>query len=165
MKINKILLGERVLLRDYAVADLCSLADMWLDPENGKYMSDPTREFVDERFQRALDTLAESEAGYYLTVEEISSGEIIGSACAFPDEAGGTYDIGYCIRKSRWHCGFGTETVTLLLEELRKLGAKKVTAEAALLLAQSPELTVAQLTELLLAQAQTLDEGILCLAE
>ena len=43
--------------------------------------------------------------------------------------------------------------------------AAKVTAQTALLLAQNPDLTVAQLTEQLLAQAQSIDGDILCLVE
>lgn len=38
---------------------------MWLDEENGKYMSDPTWEYVDAAYQKALDTLEESSNGYY----------------------------------------------------------------------------------------------------
>ena len=81
-------------------------------------------------FQVRVDRVGKdtSLARIIALVEEASSGEIIGSACAFPDETGEIYDIGYCIHRSRWRRGFGMEAVTLLLEELRRMGAKVVTA-------------------------------------
>lgn len=59
MKIEQPMLGKRICLRNYTESDLTFLTDMWFDEENGKYMSDPTREYVDETFQKALDTLGE----------------------------------------------------------------------------------------------------------
>lgn len=85
MKIEQPMLGKRICLRNYTESDLTFLTDMWFDEENGKYMSDPTREYVDETFQKALDTLGESEYGYYLVIELADTKERIGSACMFPD--------------------------------------------------------------------------------
>ena len=105
---------------------------MWFDEENGKYMSDPTREYVDETFQKVLDTLGESQFGYYLVVELADTKKRIGSACMFPDASKKVYDIGYCIHKSKWKQGYGSEAVALMLEWLKSKGAEKVTAEAAM---------------------------------
>ena len=129
MKLERPLLGERIVIRDYTQEDLPFSTDMWFDPENGRYMSDPTAEYVDEVYQRALDGLQDSKEGYYLIVELRSSGERIGTCCVFPDK--GVYDIGYCIHKSRWKQGFGTEVVNLLVNWVRKQGGTAVTAEAA----------------------------------
>ncbi len=129
MKLKQPLLGERVVIRNYTPGDLAFSTDMWFDPENGKYLSDPTREYVDEMFQRALDSLQDSKDGYYLLVELRSSGERIGTCCVFPDKD--VYDIGYCIHKSRWKQGFGTEVVNLLADWVREQGGTAVTAEAA----------------------------------
>lgn len=130
MKLKQPLSGERTVIRDYSPEDLAFSTGMWFDPENGKYLSDPTREYVDEVFQRALDGLQDSTNGYYFIVELQSSGERIGTCCAFPEE-GGTYDIGYCIHKSRWKQGFGTEVVQLLISWVREQGGSAVTAEVA----------------------------------
>ncbi|MBD5162668.1 MAG: GNAT family N-acetyltransferase [Oscillibacter sp.] len=129
MKLKQPLLGERIVIRDYTPEDLAFSTDMWFDPENGKYLSDPTREYVDEVFQRALDGLQDSKDGYYLIAELRSGGERIGTCCAFPDKD--VYDIGYCIHKSRWKQGFGTEVVNLLMSWVRDQGGTAVTAEAA----------------------------------
>lgn len=104
---------------------------MWFDEENGKYLSDPTSEYVDETFQKALDTLGKSKYGYYLVIELADTKERIGSACMFPDEDKKVYDIGYCIHKSKWRQGFGSETIALMLEWLKANCAEKVTAEVA----------------------------------
>lgn len=131
MKLEQNILGKRICLRNYEESDLTFLSDMWFDEENGKYLSDPTREYVDDVYQKALDTLGESAYGYYLVAELIDTGECIGSASMFPDERKQVYDIGYCIHKSRWNQGYGSEAVALLCEWLRDNGATKVTAEVA----------------------------------
>lgn len=113
MKIEQPIHGKRISLRNYTESDLTFLTDMWFDEENGKYLSDPIRESVDETFQKALDTLGESRYGYYLVIELSDTHEHIGSACMFPDENKKVYDIGYCILKSKWNQGFGSEAKLL----------------------------------------------------
>lgn len=129
MTLERLLLGERIAIRSYTPEDLAFSTDMWFDPENGKYLSDPVREYVDEVYQKALDGMQDSADGYYFIVELRSSGERIGTCCAFPEQ--GVCDIGYCIHRSRWNQGFGTETVNLLLRWAREQGYTAVTAEAA----------------------------------
>lgn len=130
MTLERPLTGERIVIRSYTPEDLAFSTDMWFDPENGRYLSDPAREYVDEVFQRALDGLQDSRDGYYLIAELRETGERIGTCCAFPDGEG-VYDIGYCVHKSRWKQGFGTEIVTLLTGWVRERGGTAVTAEAA----------------------------------
>ncbi len=132
MKIEKDLLGKRIRIRNYAESDLDFLTDMWFDEENGKYMSDPTREYVDETFQKALYTLGESQYGYYLVVELADTQERIGSCCMFPNEDRKVYDIGYCIHKDYWKCGYGSEALSLLLNWPKEHGAENVAAEVAI---------------------------------
>ena len=105
MKLDRPLEGERIVIRSYAPEDLDFCTGMWFDPENGRYLSDPAREYVDEVFQQALDGLQDSGYGYYLVVERKVGGERIGTCCAFPDEAGKAYDIGYCVHRSCWRQG------------------------------------------------------------
>ena len=131
MRIEKDLLGQRIIIRNYEKSDLDFLTGMWFDEENGKYMSDPTAEYVDEVFQKALDTLGESKFGYYLVIELSDTMESIGSFCIFPGEDRKVYDIGYCIHKKYWKSGYGGEAVSLVLAWLTEQGAEKVTAEVA----------------------------------
>lgn len=131
MKLEHNLLGERILIRNYRKSDFYFMTDMWFDPENGKYMSDPERGYVDEKYQSILDTLEESDDGYYLIIELLNTGEPIGSCGIFPVSGDAAYDIGYCIHKSHWKKGFGSEAVALLLEWLEEHQAKKVMAEVA----------------------------------
>lgn len=85
MLIEKPLISSRITVRNYQKRDLPYLTEMWFDEVNGKYMSDPTVEYVDSDFQKALDGLENNPDGYYLTVVLNGSNEIIGSACIFPD--------------------------------------------------------------------------------
>ena len=131
MRIDKELVGQRIVIRNYEKSDLAFLTSMWFDEENGKYMSDPTAEYVDEIYQKALDTLGESQFGYYLVIEFADTMEAIGSFCIFPDEDKKVYDIGYCIHKKYWKSGYGSEAISLVLDRLKEQGAEKVTAEVA----------------------------------
>ncbi len=131
MKIDEAMIGQRIIIRNYEKSDLNFLTSMWFDEENGRYMSDPAAEYVDEVYQNALDTLGESNSGYYLVIELHDSRQPVGSLCIFPDEDKKVYDIGYCIHKKYWKCGCGSETIALVLDWLRSHGARKVTAEVA----------------------------------
>ena len=68
MLIDKSLTSSRITVRNYQKSDLPYLTAMWFDEENGKYMSDPTAEYADNDFLKALDRLENNPEGYYLTV-------------------------------------------------------------------------------------------------
>ena len=131
MKIHNVLSGNQLIIRDYKKTDLNFLLSMWLDEENGKYMSDPTREYVDAAYQKALDTLEENSNGYYLVLETAVSKILVGSCCIFQDKQQKSCDIGYCIHKDYWQKGYGSEMLSLLLDWIRKQGWETVTAEVA----------------------------------
>lgn len=131
MKIEEKLLGEKIALRSYRSSDLDFVSGIWFDGENGKYLSDPEKEFIDEKFQRAVDGLEDSPLGYYFLAELKETGVPVGTCCAFPDDGGTAYDIGYCVHKSYWRKGLGRDIVTTLTNWIGSVGGKRVTAEAA----------------------------------
>ncbi len=94
MKIEGKLLGEKTALRSYRKSDLDFVSGIWFDGENGKYLSDPEKEFIDEKFQRAVDGLEDSPLGFYFVAELEETGVPVGTCCAFPDDGGTAYDIG-----------------------------------------------------------------------
>ena len=130
MQVGYVLTGERVCIRDSRRADGAFCAEMWLDAENGRYMSDPEEAYADEEYRQALRELEDSPDGYYLMIE--AGGEPVGSCCAFPDDERKVYDIGYCIHKNHWRKGYGQEAVRMLVEWLRQQGAERITAEVAM---------------------------------
>ena len=131
MQLRKNLAGPRITIRDYRKSDLPSVTAMWFDEENGRYMSDPTAEYVDEKYQAALDALEDNPDGYYLTVVLNASGAIMGTACIFPEEPEGRFDIGYCIHRDCWRQGYGTELIGLIIDWVRENGGREITAEVA----------------------------------
>lgn len=134
MKIENKLIGKRIAIRSYQKSDLEFVSGMWFDKENGKYLSDPEKEYIDEKFQRAVDEMVDSPLGYYFVTEKLDTGELVGSCCAFPDndnEDNPFFDIGYCVHKSFWRQGYGSEIVKLLLEWIKSEGGVMVTAEVA----------------------------------
>ncbi len=131
MQIEKSLTSSRITVRNYQKSDLPYLTAMWFDGENGKYMSDPTAEYVDSDFQKALDDLENNPDGYYLTVVLNGSDKIMGSACIFPDGNRKIFDIGYCIHKDYWGKRFGSELLALIVAWIRGNGGIEITAEVA----------------------------------
>ena len=131
MLLEKPLSTSRITVRNYKKADLPYLTAMWFDEENGKYMSDPREEYVDSRYQKALDDLEDNTKGYYLTIMSNDTREIIGSSCIFPDEKCECFDIGYCIHKDYWKKGLGTELIGLIKAWVISHGGTQITAEVA----------------------------------
>lgn len=131
MQIQQELSGERITIRDYFNTDLPFAAGMWLDGENGRYLSDPTRDFADDVYRKALAEMENHPDGYYLLIEATSTGQPIGSCCMFPDKKKEVYDIGYCIHKKYWKQGYGTETLLLMKDWICRHGGQEITAEVA----------------------------------
>ena len=131
MQLEKNLISSRITIRDYRGSDLPFVTAMWFDEENGKYMSDPTREYVDDVYSKALDELEDNPEGYYLTVVLNGTEKIIGTCCIFPNEKEGSYDIGYCVHKDHWRQGYGTEIISLIIEWVRDHGCFEITAQVA----------------------------------
>lgn len=131
MKIEGTLSSPRITVRNYRRADLPLLTTMWFDAENGKYMSDPTKEYVDDRYQTVLDKLEDNPDGYYLTLVLSGSEEIIGSCFIFPDDSKKSFDIAYCIHKNYWRQGYGTERIPLIIDWVYNHGGIEITAEVA----------------------------------
>ncbi len=132
MKFGKIIETDRLVLRDYIRSDLSFVTNMWFDKENGKYLSDPAEEYVDQTYVAALDGMEESPYGYYFIVELKKSHEPVGSCCIFTkSDADDSFDIGYCVLKAFWRQGFGSEIVSAIINVAKALGGKSVTAEVA----------------------------------
>ena len=132
MKIENDLYTSRMLIRNCQRADLPELTAMWFDEENGRYLSDPAEEYVDDRFRRALDEIENNPKGFFLTLVLRGSRKIIGSCFIFPDEdKKGSFELAYCIHKDYWRQGYASEMLPLLLAWVRRHGGSEVTAEAA----------------------------------
>ncbi len=131
MKIKVPLHGQHITIRNYEKEDLQFAVSMWFDEENGKYLSDPQEEYVDEIYRNALNTLQDSSLGYYLVIQIPETKEPVGTCCIFPNEDGSIFDIGYCIHKSHWKKGYATEAICLIVHWIKSQGGTKVTAEAA----------------------------------
>ena len=102
MRIKNNLIGTNIYIRNYEPADKDFCTSMWLDEENGRYLSDPTKEFADDDYRQAVDNMYNSPDGYYFIVNRICDDRRIGTCCAFPDETRQAIDIGYCIQQSYW---------------------------------------------------------------
>lgn len=131
MRIKNILIGTNIYIRNYEPADKDFCTSMWLDEENGRYLSDPTKEFADDDYRQAVDNMYNSPDGYYFIVNRICDDRRIGTCCAFPDETRQAIDIGYCIQQSYWRQGYATELLKKIIEWAQAQNFTTITAEAA----------------------------------
>lgn len=129
MLLVKNLETPRLTIRSWKKSDKEFTLSLWGDKENGKYMSDPIRENMDEAYLKLVDEMEDNPDGYYLIAESKDDGTPVGTCCIFPQN--GNYDIGYCISKHRWKEGLGTEMVAAIIRKVRAEGGKSVTAEVA----------------------------------
>lgn len=119
----------RLRLRSWRKSDKDFTLSLWGDRENGKYMSDPVRENMDEAYLKCVDEMEDNPEGYYLLVERKADGMPVGTCCIFPEND--NYDIGYCIAKEHWREGLGTEMVDAILRWVKAEGGRSVTGEVA----------------------------------
>ena len=131
MQLKEPLRSSRITVRDYRASDLPDILAMWFDEETGKYMIDPSPEYVDASYRAALEELEDHPDGYYLTVTLADSQEIVGTMCLFPDKEWKTFDIGYCVHKRLWRQGYGSELIALAIDWVRAHGGREITAEVA----------------------------------
>ena len=119
----------RLLIRSWRDCDKEFTLSLWGDKENGKYMSDPSHEHIDDEYLRCVDKMENSPDGYYMLIELKNDGSRVGTCCVFPD--GDRYDIGYCIAKSHWREGLGSEMLETLIRWIKADGGRSITGEVA----------------------------------
>ena len=131
MQIENNIITSRIVIRNYSKSDLPFLIDMWLDEENGKYLSDPTKAYVDDQYQKALNELEDNLNGYYLTVVLSDTEKVMGSCFIFPDVKKECFELAYCIHKNYWGQGYGTELISSIIDWVYSYGGTEITAEVA----------------------------------
>ena len=119
----------RLTIRSWRKSDKDFTLSLWGDKENGKYMSDPVRENMDEAYLKCVDEMEDNPEGYYLVAEWKENGTPVGTCCIFPEN--GNYDIGYCISKEHWKEGLGTELIDAIIRWVKAEGGKSITGEVA----------------------------------
>ena len=120
---------SRLLIRSYRDSDRDFCISLWCDEENGRYMSDPLFENIDERYLSCFEGMENDEDGYYLIAELKDNDIPIGTCCAFPE--GGNYNIGYVIDRHYWKMGYGTEMVNALIGWIEREGGSSISCEVA----------------------------------
>jgi ribosomal-protein-alanine N-acetyltransferase len=131
MRIKSNLVGTNIYIKNYELADKLFCTNMWFNKVNGKYLSDPTEEFVDDNYCQAVDDMYNSPNGYYFIITRICDNSRIGSFCAFPDETEQIIDIGYCIHQLYWRQGYATECLKMIIEWAQTQNFTTITAEVA----------------------------------
>jgi RimJ/RimL family protein N-acetyltransferase len=121
----------RLHLRNYTKADKDFCMNIWNDPEVGKYMSDPPIDKVDAEYLAAVDDLENSQDGYFIVAEDKTTGTRLGTCCAFPENNGTSWDLGYSIHPNFWRQGYATEMVGAVIAFAKAHGAEYATAGVA----------------------------------
>lgn len=121
---------ERLVLRSTREewGGLC--VDFWLDEEINKYLSDPPREKAGEKYLHFAKGIEQDPAWYPFVAFHRETGAFAGTCSAVP-QPGDCWDLGYCVHKSFWRQGYGTEMVRGLIAWGRQMGARSFTIDAA----------------------------------
>ena len=125
--------GTRVRLRDFVPDDLDATMAIVGDPAVTRWLSFDTRTRTDQADRLALDVVrarAEPRPDYYLAVEVVATGELVGFARL--GLGGGGHrsgEVGYAIRRDRQGRGYAVEAAGLLLDlAFSTLGLHRVMA-------------------------------------
>jgi len=129
MLLIKYLETPRLTIRSWNKSDKEFTLSIWGDEENGKYMSDPSRENMDEEYLKCVDEMEDNPDGYYLIADSKEDGSPVGTCCIFPED--GNFDIGYCIAKDHWNEGLATEMIDAIIHWIKAEGGKSITGEVA----------------------------------
>lgn len=129
------LFGERVILREWAEADLEAM-HAWLgDPAVMRFLSwgSESRDETREHLELCLREQARADRErFYLAVELRGAGEVIGGAGTEYRSRkydGGEGGLGYFLRPTYWGRGYATEAARLVLGfAFEQLGMHKVSA-------------------------------------
>lgn len=121
----------RLIIRSTRSAEAPACLALWMSPEEGRYLADPTRESADERYL-SWGRDVEQEPGWYpLVVFLKASGDFIGTCSYVPSEDGASWDLGYVLKRGNWRQGYGTEMLRALIAEGRRHGVRRFTADVA----------------------------------
>ena len=117
----------RLVIRDYAPADLDDLHEIFSDPEVMYYCENP---YSYARSKEMLDYFLKNTVGYAVTLA--GSGKVIGHLLfhQLPSEEAGIYEMGWFFHRSIWRQGYAYEACQALMEYgFRTLRVHKICAE------------------------------------
>ena len=81
MLLMKNLETPRLTIRSWQKSDKDFTLSLWGDKENGKYMSDPIRENMDDAYLKCVDEMEDNSEGYYLVAEWKEDGTLPPPSC------------------------------------------------------------------------------------
>lgn len=122
---------ERLLIRPTRESDGPACLDIWLDVEMGRYMADPPRDKADEAELNFAVGIEQDEGWYPMVMIHRESGDFLGTCSVVPMDDGACWDLGYAVHQRYWRQGYGTETLSRLIEAGRAQGVRAFTAAVA----------------------------------
>lgn len=131
MRIGTKLHGSKTIVRDLKNSDIDFAEDTWFLPEVNRYLSDPSKEYADEKYYEALKAMPDNADGYYLIICDAKTGKSAGTCCMFPSDDMKTYDIGYAVTPKMQRHGYALEAVRLMEEWIHRHGGTFITCEVA----------------------------------
>ncbi len=124
---------QRLLTRNFTLADLDRLASMRADEEVSKYLGTPakhTREKVEQRLRFYLSCYEKYGFGVSGVMQK-PNGKLIGWSGLQPLEDSGEIEVGYAFDKPYWRQGFATEIAAAWLRYgFEQAGLRRIVAVA-----------------------------------
>lgn len=118
--------SERLVLRDFQLADVSDLFEILGDAETMRHVEPP---FTPEKTRRFLEGFCIAKKGAFAAVET-GSGKVVGYILFNSVSGNGVYEIGWVFNRSYWGNGYAYEICSKLLEfAFCEMGLHKVFAE------------------------------------
>ena len=114
---------ERLILRSMTLDDADFAAQLWGDPETGKYLSDPPYKNGNE-LRELISDIDEWEDEYPFIAYDKITDEPIGTCCIGSEGPENEWGFGYDIRKDLWGKGHATEMGKAMIDFAYSLGIR-----------------------------------------
>jgi len=122
---------KRLIIRSTREEDSAFCLGIWLDPEMGRYLSDPPREKADEAELNFAVGIETQEGWYPFVAVSKETGAKIGTCSIVPSDDNSCWDLGYCVHQKYWRQGYATEMLNALIDFGVRSGGRTFTASVA----------------------------------
>ena len=122
MKTNDII-TDRLILKSMTLDDCDFAAELWGDPETGKYLNNPPFKNGAE-LREMISDIDDWEDEYPFIAYDKLTDKPIGTCCIGTEGPEGSWGFGYDIIKELWGNGYATEMAKAMIEFAYSLGVR-----------------------------------------
>lgn len=120
---TKDIVTERMILKSMTLDDCDFAANLWGDPETGKYLNNPPFKNGDELREIIFD-IDDWQDEYPFIAYDKETNKPIGTCCLGTEGPEGEWGFGYDVVKDLWGNGYATEMAKAMIKFAYSLGVR-----------------------------------------